>query len=225
MSELIIASDARGLATADAQSPRTPQRFRRRARRGDAASPARLEADGSARVVALRGAGESFCSGGDIEWMRRLSLAPEQDNYADALALAELMHRLDSLSKPTIAFIDGATFGGGVGLVACCDIAIATERARFSLSEARIGLIPATIAPFVTRAIGPREARRLMLTGEVIDANSAKRIGLVHEVAATQDAETVFERSLDICCDARRAPERRSNPFRAVRKIMPAIKI
>ncbi len=143
-----------------------------------------LAGDASVRIVVLRAAGKSFSAGADLNWMRRMSDYDAAQNLADAQQLAELMHRLNSLPKPTIARVQGAAFGGGVGLVACCDIALASARALFCLSEVKLGLIPAVISPYVVRAIGEPAARRYLLSAERFDAQQACRLGLVHEVAA-----------------------------------------
>jgi methylglutaconyl-CoA hydratase len=150
---------------------------------------ARLGADDSVRAVVLRGAGKSFSAGADLDWMRRMAAYDEAANLADARALAALMRTIDTLPKPTVALVHGAAYGGGVGLVACCDIAIATEAAAFSLSEVKLGLIPAVISPYVVRAIGARAARRYFLTAERFDAVEARRLGLVHELAASDGLE------------------------------------
>ena len=134
------------------------------------------------RVVVLAGDGPSFCAGADLHWMRRMAGYSHADNLGDARALAAMLSTLAQLAKPTIALVHGTAFGGGVGLVACCDIALGTPRAQFALSEVRLGLIPATIGPYVVRAIGPRAAQRYFLTAERFDAAEALRIGLLHEV-------------------------------------------
>jgi len=133
-----------------------------------------LGADDAVRAVVLTGSGRSFSAGADLNWMRRSSTYGEAENMADARALAILMKTLHELPKPTVARVNGAALGGGAGLVACCDIAVASADARFGTTEVRLGLIPA--------AIGLRQARRLMLTGERIAAAEAARIGLVHDV-------------------------------------------
>jgi len=148
-----------------------------------------LGADDAVRAVVLRGAGKSFSAGADLDWMRRMAAYDEAANLADARALATLMRTIDTLPKPTVALVHGAAYGGGVGLVACCDIAIATEAAAFSLSEVKLGLIPAVISPYVVRAIGVRAARRYFLTAERFDAVEARRLGLVHELAASDGLE------------------------------------
>jgi len=119
-----------------------------------------LGADAGVRSVVLSGHGASFSAGADLNWMRGMAAASEAENRQDSLALARLMRTLDELPKPTVARVHGAAFGGGVGLVACCDIAIAADGARFGLTESRLGLLPAVISPYVVSAIGARQARR-----------------------------------------------------------------
>lgn len=141
-----------------------------------------LDADASVRVIVLAGRGKSFSAGGDLDWMRRQGEASVEANVADAMTLATLFHTIAHVGKPTVARVHGTAFGGGTGLVAACDIAIAGERAQFSTSEVRLGLIPATIGPYVIRAIGERQALRYFQTAERIPAAKALQIGLVHEV-------------------------------------------
>ncbi len=137
------------------------------------------------RVMVLAANGKSFSAGADLAWMRKMADTSEQENYADAMHLAGLLQVLDGLPKPTVARIHGAVYGGAIGLVACCDVAIASERAIFSLSEAKLGLIPAVISPYVVRAIGGRAARRYFQSAERFNAARAHHIGLIHEVVAT----------------------------------------
>lgn len=142
----------------------------------------RLDRDPNVRAVVLAGAGKSFCAGADLNWMREMATYSRPQNLADANALARMLKTLNRMSKPTIARVHGAAYGGGVGLVACCDVALGTPEATFALSEARLGLIPATIGPYVVAAIGARAARRYFLTGERFGADEAHRLGLLHEV-------------------------------------------
>ena len=130
----------------------------------------------------LGSVGRSFCSGADLDWMRRIVAYGEEANIADAKALANMLHTLDRLKKPTVGVVQGAAYGGGVGLIACCDTVIASDRATFCLSEVKLGLTPATVGPYVVNAIGPRQARRYFTTAEVFSAKNAMEIGLVHEV-------------------------------------------
>ncbi|HRQ66351.1 MAG TPA: enoyl-CoA hydratase/isomerase family protein [Xanthomonadaceae bacterium] len=139
-----------------------------------------LSEDESVRAVVLTGAGKSFSAGADLHWMRAMARADEKENRKDARRLARLMRTLNHLPKPTVARVNGAAFGGGVGLVACCDIAIGVREASFALSEVRLGLVPAVISPYVIDAIGGRQARRLFQSAEIIDAAEAHRIGLLH---------------------------------------------
>ncbi|MGH8478072.1 MAG: enoyl-CoA hydratase-related protein [Gammaproteobacteria bacterium] len=179
---LIYQNDRRGVARLTLNRPE-----RRNAFDGElvGALLARIEAiedDPEVRVVVLRGAGGAFCSGADIDWMRARLLDTPEANRVHAETLADLMQRLNGLSKPTIARVQGPAYGGAVGLIACCDIAIASETSVFALSEARLGLAPAVIAPYVIGAVGQRQARRLFLTAARIDAHEAQRLGLVHRV-------------------------------------------
>jgi methylglutaconyl-CoA hydratase len=156
-----------------------------------------LEADRRVRVVVLAASGKSFSAGADLAWMQRMAGYSEAENLADARALAGLMSTLDRLAKPTVALIQGAAFGGGVGLVACCDIAIASEAASFSLSEVKLGLIPAVISPYVVAAMGPGAARRFILTAERFSAPQALALGLVHEVVPADRLEETGQKVLD----------------------------
>jgi methylglutaconyl-CoA hydratase len=150
----------------------------------------------------LEAAGKSFSAGADLHWMRGMAAASEAENRADSLALARLMRTLDELPKPTIARVHGAAFGGGVGLVACCDIAIGTPDAKFGLTESRLGLLPAVISPYVIAAIGPREARRWFATAEVFDAAQALRIGLLHQVVDGGELDAAVRRQVDLLAKA-----------------------
>ena len=138
-----------------------------------------IENDKTIRVVILAGNGPAFCAGADLNWMKRMAGYGYDENLADARALAGMLAALDRMPMPTIARVHGAVFAGGTGLVAACDIAVGTPEAKFCLSEARLGLSPATISPYVIRAMGEREARRYFLTAEVFDAAEALRIGML----------------------------------------------
>jgi len=138
-----------------------------------------IKKDPSIRVLVLAGNGPAFCAGADLNWMKRMAGYGYEQNLADAQALADMLATLDHMPMPTIARVHGAVFAGGTGLVAACDIAVGTPEAKFCLSEARLGLSPATISPYVIRAMGEREARRYFLTAEVFDAAEALRIGML----------------------------------------------
>lgn len=149
----------------------------------------RLEQDLDTRFVVLAANGDSFSAGADLNWMQRMAEYSEQENLEDARLLAELMRCLHDFKKPTLAKVQGAAFGGGVGLVACCDIALASEKASFCLSEVKLGLIPAVVSPYVVKAIGERQARRYFITAERFDAREAQRIGLVHRVVSADSLD------------------------------------
>ena len=155
-----------------------------------------LDRDGSVRAVVLSGAGSTFSAGADLNWMRGMARASEDENREDSERLAKLMRTLNFLSKPTVAKVGGSAYGGGVGLVACCDIALAAEGAKFCLSEAKLGLVPAVISPYVVAAIGARQARRYFLSAEVFSAEEAKRIGLLHEIVAPAELDAAVDRVL-----------------------------
>jgi methylglutaconyl-CoA hydratase len=155
-----------------------------------------LDADPGVRAVVLTGDGGTFSAGADLGWMRRMAQASEAENREDSLRLAKLMRTLNFLSKPTIARVNGSAYGGGVGLVACCDLAIGVEGAKFSLSEVKLGLVPAVISPYVVQAIGPRHARRLFTGAEVIEAAEAKSIGLLHQVVPADQLDAAIDRAL-----------------------------
>jgi len=158
-----------------------------------------MEADDAVRIVVLSGAGKSFSAGADLHWMKRMAGYSKDENQRDAMALAALMRTLAGLRKPTIARVHGAAYGGGVGLVACCDVAVGSHNASFALSEARLGLIPAVISPYVVAAIGERAARRYFITGERFDAAEAWRLGLLHEIAPSDGA---MDDKIGEICDA-----------------------
>lgn len=141
-----------------------------------------VESEAALRALVLGGRGDAFCAGGDVAWMQRMGQAGPDENLASAAAITELFYALYTCSKPTVARIHGGCFGGGVGLAAACDIAVASTDAEFGCAEVKRGLIPAGIGPYVLRAMGPRAAQRYLLTGERFDAAEAYRLGLVHEI-------------------------------------------
>ena len=142
-----------------------------------------VEAAAQTRVVVIAARGPAFCAGADLNWMRAMSGFSHADNHADALKVARMFHAVHSCSRPVIARVQGDAFGGGVGLVAACDVAVAAETASFILSEVKLGIVAATISPHVVRAMGARHAARYMLTAEKFAAPRARELGLVHELA------------------------------------------
>jgi methylglutaconyl-CoA hydratase len=161
-----------------------------------------VAADDAVRVLVLEAEGASFSAGADLNWMRGMAAASEAENLQDSLALARLMRTLDELPKPTIARVQGAAFGGGVGLVACCDIAIGVRGAKFGLTESKLGLLPAVISPYVVAAIGARNARRYFASAELFDAEEALRLGLLHTVVEADALDAALERQVDLLLKA-----------------------
>lgn len=193
---VLLEVDRRGVATLTLNRPEFHNAF-------DAALVLRLtemlvelKSRPEVRVVVLTGAGRSFSAGADVKWMRSMAGCSEDENFEDALHLADLMSLLNSLPLPTVARVNGHAYGGGVGLVACCDIALASSEARFALSEVRLGLVPAVISPYVVAAVGERNARRLFLSGEAMNAKLARRVGLVHEIAKPNKLDDALDDQL-----------------------------
>jgi methylglutaconyl-CoA hydratase len=154
---------------------------------------AEIEEDRSVRVVVLAGNGPAFCAGADLNWMKRMAGYGHDENLADARALAEMLAALERLPQPTIARVHGPAFAGGTGLVAACDIAIGTPQAKFCFSEAKLGLSPATISPYVLRAIGERAAHRYFLSAEVFDAEEALRIGMLSVLVPAAELDATID--------------------------------
>jgi len=148
-----------------------------------------IEKDDSLRVLILAANGKSFSAGGDLAWMKRTASYSREQNQNDAAGLAELLRSLNNLSIPTIARVQGAAFGGAVGLTSCCDMAVGTQYAKFCLSEVRVGLVPATISPYVIAAIGQRAARRYFLTAERFSAQTALELGLLSAVVEPEQLD------------------------------------
>ncbi|HEU4645585.1 MAG TPA: enoyl-CoA hydratase/isomerase family protein [Burkholderiales bacterium] len=155
-----------------------------------------LDADPGVRAVVLGGNGPAFCAGADLNWMKRMAGYGYEQNLADARALAEMLKTLDRMKKPTVARVHGPAFAGGVGLVAACDIAVGSTEARFCLSESKLGLSPATISPYVVRAMGERMARRYFLSAEVFDASEAYRLGLLSMVSPSEKLDGEIDKML-----------------------------
>jgi methylglutaconyl-CoA hydratase len=152
-----------------------------------------VEKDPDVRVMVLAGNGPAFCAGADLNWMKRMAGYGHDENLADAQALAAMLAALDRLPKPTIARVHGPVFAGGTGLVAACDIAVGTPEAKFCLSEAKLGLSPATISPYVMRAMGERMARRYFLTAEVFDAQEAFRTGMLSLLVESEKLDAAID--------------------------------
>lgn len=155
-----------------------------------------LATDANTRVVVLAGEGKAFCAGADLRWMERAAANGFDDNLADARRFARMMQALADCPKPVLALVHGAAFGGGVGLCCACDIVLATPQAKFAVSEARFGILPSVIGPYLNNAVGKRQAMRLALTAEVLSAAEAEKIGLVHQVVEAEALDAALERLL-----------------------------
>lgn len=179
--------DERGVATVTLSRPDIHNAFDDTVVAALSEAFASAAADSSVRALILASTGKSFCAGGDLNWMRRMAQYGYEENLRDSNLLAEMLRKLNSLPKLTIARVQGAAYGGGVGLVSCCDIAVAAPEAAFCLSEVKVGMIPATISPYVINAIGERASRRYFTTAELITAEKARELGLVTELTSSAD--------------------------------------
>lgn len=199
MSDLLLQSiDARGIATLTLNRAEVHNAFNDTLICELTAALEALAVDNEVRVVVLSGAGVSFCAGADLNWMRTMAAASKEDNRDDALRLAALLRTLNYLPKPTVARVNGTALGGGVGLIACCDTAIAADDAKFGLTEARLGLIPAVIAPYVFRKLGESAARHYFVNAGIFDAATALRLGLVHTSVPRDELDAAVESHLEL---------------------------
>jgi methylglutaconyl-CoA hydratase len=191
---LTLSKDERGVVTMTLNRPEVHNAFNAALIKELSATFDRLADEDRTRVLILTGEGASFSAGADLNWMQSMAEGSEAENRADARALAAMLRKLDQLPCPTLARVNGPAFGGGVGLIACCDIAVAVDGATFGLTEVRLGLAPATIAPFVIGKIGAGAARRFMLTGERFDAPTARTLGLLDAITGAEALDAEVER-------------------------------
>lgn len=182
MAHVLTERDRHGVATVTLDRPEKRNAFNDEVIGEIEAAFADVGGDDAVRVVVLAANGPSFCGGADVNWLKASVELNEQENYDDAFAIARMLRTVDTVPKPTLALVQGAVMGGGAGLVAACDMAVAARGAFFAMSEVRLGLIPAAVSPYVVAAIGVRAARRYFLTAERLDAAEALRLGFVHEV-------------------------------------------
>ena len=193
MQTLISSTDQRGVLTLSMNRPAVHNAFDARMIEELTKALQAADRDDAVRLVVITGAGTCFSAGADINWMRSLVNASREENERDALRLAELMRSLNYLSKPTLAKVNGAAFGGGLGLIAACDVAVAAEGSMFGLTEVRLGLVPAVISPYVIRRIGETHARRYFLSAERFDSQRACEIGLVQHTAPMARLDETIE--------------------------------
>lgn len=195
--KILVSTDVRGVATVTINNPDKHNAFDDQIIAELTSAFKELENDPTVRCVILASIGKSFSAGGDLNWMKRMASYSYEENLVDARALAELMRCLNFMSKPTIARVQGAAMGGAVGLVSCCDIAVGSHRARFCLSEVKVGLLPATISPYVIAAIGERAARRYFNTAESFSAERAQDLNLLSSVVDEDDLDSEVNRFVE----------------------------
>jgi methylglutaconyl-CoA hydratase len=193
MSQALLVDIRAGVATMTLNRPEVRNAFDDALIAELAATFKALDDDDAVRAVVLAGNGPAFCAGADLNWMKRMAGYGYEQNLHDAMGLAVMLQTIDRMRKPTIARVHGPAFAGGTGLVAACDIAFGTPEAKFCLSEAKLGLSPATISPYVVRAMGERAARRYFLSAEVFDADEALRIGLLSGLVPAAQLDAAIE--------------------------------
>jgi len=189
--------DERGLATVTLNRPEMHNAFDEALIAGLQETFSGLADNADVRVIVLRAEGKSFCAGADLNWMKRMSEYSRDENLADGKALAGMLNTIATCPQPVIGEVQGPAYGGGVGMVSVCDIAVASEKARFIFSEVKLGITPATISPYVIAAIGARQAHRYFLTAELFDAGTALEMGLVHEVVAPESLRETVDGMVD----------------------------
>jgi methylglutaconyl-CoA hydratase len=197
-SSVILTLDPRGVATVMLNRPDKHNALDPEMLRGLLDNFAQLASDTDVRAVVLTGAGKSFCAGADLAHMQRMSEATESENYSDAMLVSRCMRTIDEFSKPVIARVNGNAFGGGVGLIACCDMAVATSAAKYTLSEVKLGLVAAVISPYLIAALGQRHTRRLLLTAKTFDAAEALSMGLIYQHVDEQELDKAVEQQIEL---------------------------
>ncbi|MEM1089846.1 MAG: enoyl-CoA hydratase-related protein [Pseudomonadota bacterium] len=197
-----LSQDDRGVATITLNRPQVHNAFNAALITQLHQDIVRLDEDESVRVLVLTGEGRSFSAGADLNGMKEIAQVDEQSNMADALALADMLRRLAYTKTPTVARVNGAAYGGGVGLIACCDVAIGSDDARFGLTETRLGLVPAVISPYVINALGARQANRLFLTARIFAAHDAERLGLLHRSVPAAELDAAVNEEIDLLMKA-----------------------
>jgi len=193
----LLAADTRGIATLTLNRPEVANAYDEDLLRAMTAALERIADDDAVRAVVIRGAGKHFQAGADINWLNRLSREGPEENHTASIVTVRFSKTLNDLPRPTVAVIQGACFGGGVGIACCVDVALATPDALFAISEVRHGIAPTPISTYMVNAIGPRQTRRYAVTGERFGAEEAVRIGLVHEMVAAERMETRLAEVLD----------------------------
>ena len=197
LNDIVFGVDQRGIATLALNRPEKRNAFTPRLIAEFSQACDHVQNDSAIRVLVITGTGNSFCAGADLEHMRVMADASREENYADAVALGHCLRQLAQLPKPCIARVNGSAYGGGLGFIACADIAIGVSTAKFALSEVRLGLVPAVISTHMVTAIGVRQARRLFLSAAMFDAVEAQTIGLLHTITAPEDLDDAVNKEID----------------------------
>lgn len=199
MKELLVTKDNNGVAWVSLNQPEIHNAFNDKVIASLLQVLEELQQDPKLTALVLTAQGKHFSAGADLNWMRSMASKTEQQNQQDAHQLASLLNTLDTFKRPTIVQVQGAAYGGALGLICCCDIAVGSPDSRFCLSEVKLGLIPATIAPYVIRTIGQRQSRRYFLTAETMDAQSAQQLNILHHISATptQTVEAILAQLLN----------------------------
>lgn len=193
MHPVTFSIDAMGVATVSLNRPDKHNAFDESMIESLTSYFKKADEDSAIRVVVLKAEGKSFSAGADLNWMKRMAAYTEAENHQDAMALATMLNTLYTLKKPTIARVQGAAFGGAIGLIACCDIAIGSKLSKYCLSEVKLGLIPATISPYVIEAMGARVCKRYFQTAEVFSSRRARRLGLLSEAVSEDDLDSTIQ--------------------------------
>ena len=194
---LTTETDSRGVCTLSLNNPEKHNAFDDKLIASLHTTLSEIEKDDAIRILVLSGKGDTFSSGADLKWMKAAAQRDEVTNQKDSEALAKLMRALYEYDKPTVARINGSAFGGALGLIACCDIAIAVRSAQFAFTELRLGLVPAVIAPYIIKAIGERHARRLFLSAERFSSDEAIKIDLVHQVCDNSELDKTINHATE----------------------------
>ncbi len=194
---LLCETDGRGVATVTLNRPEIHNALNGELIAALTATFERLNADDAVRAVILTGNGKSFSAGADLNHMKKAAAYTEAENLADARKVAAMFHALNTMRHPTVARVNGAAYAGGAGLIACCDIAIGADHARFAVTEVRIGIVPSTISPYLLAVMGPRAARRYWLTAERFDVAEAVRYGLLHDSAPAAELDAKVAAVID----------------------------
>jgi methylglutaconyl-CoA hydratase len=199
---LLISTDERGVCTIKLNRPNVHNAFDPNLIEDLSIQLTFAADDDYVRAVVITGAGKTFSSGADINWMRSMIKYDHATNSMDAMKLAQMLHKLYTLPKPTIALVNGSAYGGALGIIACCDIAIASNNASFAFTEVKLGIVPAVVSPYVVSAIGHRNARRLFLTADYFNAEQALQMGLLHKVVAPDGLDDALVHELNLLLSA-----------------------